>query len=107
MQIAGKVCVVTGGAAGIGRALAARFVSDGAAAVVVADVNATALAKTASEIGAHECVTDVSDEQSIVALIESTEEQHGPTLSRTQASAARPAVQKCPTTSGTDFGAST
>jgi len=78
MQIAGKVCVVTGGAAGIGRALAARFVSDGAAAVVVADVNVTALAETASEIGAHECVTDVSDEQSIVALIESTEEQHGP-----------------------------
>ena len=35
MKIAGKVCVVTGGASGIGKALASRFVAEGAKAVVM------------------------------------------------------------------------
>lgn len=77
MQVAGKVCVVTGAAAGIGRALAERFVAEGASAVVAADIS-TDLEATAAEIGAHAIGADVSSEASIEALIVKTEERFGP-----------------------------
>ncbi|MFL6035432.1 MAG: SDR family NAD(P)-dependent oxidoreductase, partial [Gaiellaceae bacterium] len=41
MDLAGRVAIVTGGAAGIGRAVVDRLASEGAA-VVVADVSAEA-----------------------------------------------------------------
>ena len=78
MELADSVCVVTGGAAGIGRSLAARFVAEGARAVVVADVDEEALAATATEIGALAVATDVSRESSIRSLIETTEADVGP-----------------------------
>ena len=78
VEIAECVCVVTGGAAGIGRALADRFVRDGASAVVVADIDERALDTTAEEIGATAVVTDVSQEASIRSLIETTEADLGP-----------------------------
>ena len=77
MQVRGKVCVVTGGAAGIGRAIAARFVDEGARRVVVADVAAD-LDQVAEEIAAHPIHADVSSEASLVSLIEETEDQFGP-----------------------------
>lgn len=77
MQVEGQVCVVTGAAAGIGRALATRFVREQASAVVVADI-AGDLETTASEIGAHAIRADVSNEASIQELIEQTEERFGP-----------------------------
>lgn len=76
MQVENQVCVVTGAAAGIGKALAARFVTEGAAAVVVADI-APELDATAAEIGAHAIRADVSNEDSISALIAETEERFG------------------------------
>ena len=39
MELADKVVVVTGGAGGIGRALARRFAAEGATGVVVADLD--------------------------------------------------------------------
>lgn len=77
MQVQNEVCVVTGAAAGIGRALASRFVLEGAKAVVVADI-AENLEATALEIDAHAIRADVSSEASILALIEETEERFGP-----------------------------
>lgn len=70
MKLAGKVAVVTGGAAGIGRALCRRFASEGARAVVVADLDASAAEHVAQEIGGLAVPTDVSRESDIIHLVE-------------------------------------
>ncbi|WP_050424040.1 SDR family NAD(P)-dependent oxidoreductase [Bradyrhizobium tropiciagri] len=50
MKNSGKVVAITGAARGIGKACAARFLSDGAR-VVISDVDATGLVHTAQELG--------------------------------------------------------
>lgn len=77
MKVQGSVCVVSGGAAGIGRALAQRFVAEGASAVVISDIS-SALDEVAHEIGAHPIRADVSVESDIASLIEQAEGQFGP-----------------------------
>ena len=51
MQVTDKVCVVTGAAAGIGRAIAPRFVTKGASALIAANIS-NRLDLTATEIDA-------------------------------------------------------
>ena len=67
MELNGKVAVVTGGASGIGRAMAARFAAAGMH-VVIADVQRDALDATAAELGLHGVRVDVSDADSVAAL---------------------------------------
>ena len=50
MQLEGTICVVTGGASGIGRALAFEFSRRGAAGVVIADIDGELCAKVAERI---------------------------------------------------------
>ena len=76
MKIAGKVCVVTGGASGIGKALATRFIAEGAKAVVIADLNADTVSAVGAEIGAQAHALDVRDETAIAALVASVEAEH-------------------------------
>ncbi len=79
MRIEGQCVVVTGAASGIGRALARRFVAEGARGVVVADVQAAALDAVAAEGGdvlAVQC--DVTDEAQILALVDAAEDRFGP-----------------------------
>ena len=78
MELRGTHVVVTGAASGIGRALAARFVAEGARAVVAADVDGDRLAATAAEIGATAVRSDVSNEAGITALVDAAEAAHGP-----------------------------
>jgi NAD(P)-dependent dehydrogenase (short-subunit alcohol dehydrogenase family) len=78
MQVAGKVVVVTGGGNGIGRALAQRFHREGAARVVVADLDMPAADQVAAEIGGIAVRCDVGREADIRALIERTEAECGP-----------------------------
>jgi NAD(P)-dependent dehydrogenase (short-subunit alcohol dehydrogenase family) len=78
MELKDKIVVVTGGASGIGAAMARRFVREGASTVVVADRHAGAAGTLAREIGGHEAVVDVSDETQIRRLINDTEDRHGP-----------------------------
>ena len=78
MRVEGACVVVTGGAGGIGKALARRFVTEGARAVVVSDVAQGALEATAAEIGAIAIACDVTDEAAIRSLIDTTEAEHGP-----------------------------
>ena len=77
MKVAGKVCVVTGGASGIGKALATRFIAEGAKAVVIADLNADTVSAVGAEIGAQAHALDVRDESAIAALVASVETEHG------------------------------
>ena len=77
MEVAGKVVVVTGAARGIGRAAARRLASAGAAAVVVADVDADGVQRVATEIGGTAVHCDVSSEADVESLVKRVESEHG------------------------------
>jgi NAD(P)-dependent dehydrogenase (short-subunit alcohol dehydrogenase family) len=71
VALSGKVAVVTGGAAGIGRALCRRLAAEGAS-VVVADVDARGAAAVAQEIGGLAVPGDMSVEADVRALVDAT-----------------------------------
>lgn len=75
MDIAGRGVVVTGGGNGIGRELALRAASLGAAYVAVADLNAAAAESVAAEIGGtgFSVGCDVSREADIQSLVRAAE----------------------------------
>jgi NAD(P)-dependent dehydrogenase (short-subunit alcohol dehydrogenase family) len=77
MEVAGRVIVVTGGAKGIGRALAARFAAAGAEAVIVADLDVEGASAAAREIGATAIGCDVSRESDVKQLVDRVEADHG------------------------------
>jgi NAD(P)-dependent dehydrogenase (short-subunit alcohol dehydrogenase family) len=79
MDIRGKVAVVTGGASGIGAALAQRFAADGARGIVVADVNLERAQGVADGIGAAAVAVrcDVSREEDIQALVAGAKQRFG------------------------------
>ncbi|SEG61701.1 NADP-dependent 3-hydroxy acid dehydrogenase YdfG [Nonomuraea solani] len=70
MRVQDKVVVVTGAASGIGRGLALRFAAEGAAGVVVADLDEVGATAVAKEIGARAVAVqvDVSSEAQVAAL---------------------------------------
>ena len=72
-----NVAVVTGGGHGIGRALCRRL-TDVAATVVVADIDSAAADKVATGIGGVARALDVSDEQALVEMVNSIEDEFGP-----------------------------
>lgn len=78
MRVQDKIVVVTGGASGIGRAMARRFAAEGAAHVAVADMNEDGAKVLAEEIGGSFRKVDVSVEEQVVALIDETESNAGP-----------------------------
>jgi NAD(P)-dependent dehydrogenase (short-subunit alcohol dehydrogenase family) len=80
-ELRGRVAVITGGAGGIGRALAERFVAEGMK-VVVADVEATALDTTVAELAASGgdvvgVPTDVTSAESVEALAAAAYDRYG------------------------------
>ena len=80
-DFSGKVAVVTGGASGIGRAMADRFAAAGMK-LVLADIERAPLEAAAKEIreGGAEVVaslTDVTDESAIEALLQTTLDAYG------------------------------
>jgi NAD(P)-dependent dehydrogenase (short-subunit alcohol dehydrogenase family) len=80
MHVKDKVCVVTGGASGIGEAVARGFAAAGARGVVVADLKSSRerLAGVAGDIDGLAVTADVAEEQDIKALIAAAEDKYGP-----------------------------
>lgn len=77
VELAGRHVVLTGAGSGIGRALARAFAAE-EARLVLADIDADALAAVADELGAVAVRADVGAEADIVALVERAREAHGP-----------------------------
>jgi NAD(P)-dependent dehydrogenase (short-subunit alcohol dehydrogenase family) len=77
LRLEGKVAVITGAAGGIGREAAILFAAEGAR-VCVADLDVDAGERTATECGtAFFQRTDVSDPQSVQAMLEETRRRYG------------------------------
>jgi NAD(P)-dependent dehydrogenase (short-subunit alcohol dehydrogenase family) len=78
MNLSDKVVVVTGGASGIGRALARRFADEGARGVVVADVDGDGAQDVADEIGGLGVACDVAVEAQVADLVARAASAFGP-----------------------------
>lgn len=69
LQLAGRRAFVTGGAKGIGAAIARRLATLGAA-VVVADIDDAGARTLAADIGGHAVALDVSDSARVAAVMD-------------------------------------
>ena len=80
MELEGRVAVVTGGASGIGRAIARRVADEGARGVVVADLDGSGAESVAGEIGerASGIACDVSSQGQVDRLLDHAEDAFGP-----------------------------
>ncbi len=78
MKVGGKSVVITGGAGGIGLALARRFRAEGARGIALADLQGDALRGAAGEIDALAVPCDVADEADMKRLVAAAEDAFGP-----------------------------
>jgi len=73
-----KTIVVTGGANGIGLALARRFKHEGAKGIAIADLDGAKVQTAAKELGGLGVQCDVSREEDVRKLVAQAEKQLGP-----------------------------
>ena len=78
MDLRNRVVVITGGGSGIGEALVIAAHREGARHIVVADLDEDAALRVAGLVGGTGVGLDVRDEVGIRALVERTEDVHGP-----------------------------
>ncbi|MGF1696341.1 beta-ketoacyl-ACP reductase [Vibrio lamellibrachiae] len=73
-----KICIVTGGAQGIGRTIVERFSAEGAKCVYACDMNSQAMNDAYESLGNVRAMQlNVCDRASITALIEQIQKEHG------------------------------
>src|SRR6185312_17014394 len=75
-QFRGRTAVVKGGASGLGRGIARALIAQDLR-VVVADIEAAELERTATELGATGLVVDVSDAGSVQTLADEVHRRFG------------------------------
>ena len=73
-----SVCIVTGGASGIGLAIARALKAEGAAHVALADLDEAKLAEAGREIGGLTFAIDIADEAAVRDMVEQVEAKAGP-----------------------------
>ena len=78
MRLAGKIALITGGAAGIGQATALRFANEGAK-VVICDVNAEQGDATVQALGPEHsfCKVDVTNREAVQKWVDDVAETYG------------------------------
>jgi 3-oxoacyl-[acyl-carrier protein] reductase len=76
MRLQDRVALITGGAAGIGKATAERFAEEGAQ-VVICDVNAAAGQATAAALGVDFYQVNIADRQAAQAWVDAVVEKYG------------------------------
>ena len=78
MRLAGKIALITGGAAGIGQATALRFANEGAK-VVICDVNAEQGDATVQALGPEHsfCKVDVTNREAVQKWVDNVAETYG------------------------------
>jgi NAD(P)-dependent dehydrogenase (short-subunit alcohol dehydrogenase family) len=77
MQLKDKVAVITGGAGGIGEALARRFHAEGARGIVVCDLDGDGAARVAQNVGGVGLRVDVAHEDEIRGMVDQTMARFG------------------------------
>lgn len=78
MELQDKICVITGAASGIGRALCLEFAKHGVKHLVCVDRDGDGAQATATDVGGTAYTVDVSSEAAIQTLIEAIERDIGP-----------------------------
>ena len=77
MKVTDKIVIVTGGASGIGKALVERFAKEGAAALIVADMNGAGAEAVAKSVGGIGIQADVTKEADVQMIARTAEEKFG------------------------------
>jgi NAD(P)-dependent dehydrogenase (short-subunit alcohol dehydrogenase family) len=78
MELRDRIAIVTGGASGIGEAVAERFHAEGARHVVVVDLDGDGARAVAERVGGSGFGVDVTDEAAVGELVAKTERDQGP-----------------------------
>ncbi|MEW4531208.1 SDR family oxidoreductase [Maioricimonas sp. JC845] len=77
MDVRDKVVMVTGGAHGIGRAICQRMAEEGAAGIVVADLDGAAACTVADEVQGVAVTCDVGERAAVEELVDRTLQAYG------------------------------
>ena len=76
MRLKDRVCLITGGAAGIGKAVASRFAEEGAI-VCICDLNESDGAAVAEQVGGSFHKVNVADRTEVQNWVEAVHDEHG------------------------------
>ncbi|HQO12994.1 MAG TPA: SDR family NAD(P)-dependent oxidoreductase, partial [Petrotogaceae bacterium] len=78
MRMNGKVCVVTGGARGIGKEIVTKFANEGALVVFACDMNKEALDELEKEFkNVKGYILNVTDREGIKVFVEKVRAEYG------------------------------
>ncbi|MCX2979660.1 SDR family oxidoreductase [Halieaceae bacterium IMCC14734] len=77
MELKEKVAVITGGSGGIGRAMAEAFLTEGARAVILLDLDLSSVQAAATALGCEGQACNVTDEEQLSGVIDDILQRHG------------------------------